>query len=94
MEHKIKELAKAIAHEHTKKLVKRHVKGLHFENNHLTVFVENTAPLHEFQDKENEEHLKKAFEQIYGIDITYEFKLEKSHVFHEREKEVQHDINR
>lgn len=94
MEHKIKELAEAITHTHTKKLVESHVVGLNFENEHLTVFVDNAAPLHEFEKTEAEDHVRKAMEQIYGEDITYEFKLEKSHGIHEKEKQIQHDINK
>lgn len=92
MEHQIKALAELIAHEHTKHLVKTHVRELHFENKHLIIYVDNTAPLHEFRQKENDQHLQKALNQLYGEDITYEIKLYKNFMSHEREKTVPHTL--
>ena len=77
MEHAIKTLAEAITHKHTRSLVESHVKELSFENNHLMIYVDNAGPLHELSDKETEEHLRKALEEIYGVDSTYEFKIYK-----------------
>ena len=88
MEHQIKALAELITHEHTKHLVKTHVRELHFENKHLIVYVDNAAPLHEFEEKENDKQLQKALNKLYGEDITYEVKLHKAYVPHEREKEL------
>ncbi|MBN1258785.1 hypothetical protein JXA05_03435 [Candidatus Peregrinibacteria bacterium] len=92
MEHQIKALAELITHAHTKHLVQTHVKELHFENKHLVIYVDNAAPLHEFTENENDKHLKKALEERYGEDITYEVKLHKGHIPHEREKEIPHNI--
>jgi len=91
MEHQIKLLAEAMASEHAKHLIKAHVRELHFENNHLIVYVDNTAPLHEFEDPKMNAHLKKGMEKIYGDNITYEYKLHKADKPHEREKEVGRD---
>lgn len=77
MEHKIKTLAEAITNTHTKHLVQDHINKLHFADNHLIIFVDNAGPLHEFEEKETDHHLKAALEKIYGEDITYEFKIEK-----------------
>ena len=91
MEHKIKELADAITSAHTSSLIRSHVKDLKFENDHLTIFVDNAGPLHELESNECDHHLQSGMEKIYG-DITYELKLTGGGV-HEREKEVPHNIN-
>lgn len=93
MEHKIKELAEAITHAHTKNLVQTHVKELRFENDHLTLYVNNAGPLHELSGEECDRHLKSAMEKIYGEDITYELKLHKGGGMHEKEKGVPHNVN-
>ena len=93
MEYKIKELAEAITNAHAKHLVQSHVKELHFENEHLTIYVDNAGPLHELEWEEMDHHLKSALEKVYGEDITYKPKLHKPDNPHEREKEIPHDIN-
>ncbi len=96
MNHEIKALAEAITNGHTKDLIQSHVKELHFENNHLTIFVDNAAPLHKFETKEIDHHLQKGIEKIYEEeekDITYELKLYTEETPHEREKLIQHDIH-
>ena len=92
MEHQIKTLAEAISHTHTKNLIQSHVKELRFDNNHLTIYVDNAHPLHELEDKECDRPLRNALEKVYGEDITYEIKLHQKGM-HEREKEVPHNIN-
>ena len=91
MDHKVKELAEAITNAHTKHLVESHVKGLHFKDNHLVIYVDNAGPLHELETEEVDHHLQKGMEKVYG-DITYEIKLDKSGGMHEREKEIPHSI--
>ncbi len=91
MEHKIKELAEAITNTHTSDLVQGHVKELKFENNHLTIYVDNAGPLHELESEEGDHHLQNGMEKVYG-DITYELKLAGGGM-HERENEVPHNIN-
>ncbi|MBU1017661.1 hypothetical protein KKA33_01390 [Patescibacteria group bacterium] len=93
MEHRIKALADAITNAQTKYLVLGHVKELHFENNHLTILVDNAGPLHELEEKEIDHHLQQGMEEVYGGDITYELKLFKGHHPHDRENEVPHEIN-
>jgi hypothetical protein len=96
MEHGIKALAEAITHTHTKNLIQSHVKELHFENNHLIIFVDNAAPLHEFETKEIDHHLQKGIGKLYeeeGEDITYELRIHGGEIPHEREKLVPHDIH-
>jgi len=93
MEHQIKLLAEAMNSDRAKHLIRAHVRELHFENNHLIVYVDNTAPLHEFENKKMDEHLKKGMEKIYGENITYEYKLQKADKPHEREKEVGREYN-
>ena len=92
MEHKIKELAEAITNTHTSNLVQSHVKELKFENNHLTIYVDNAGPLHELEGDECDHHLQSGMEKVYG-DITYELKLAEGGGMHERENAVPHDIN-
>jgi hypothetical protein len=92
MEHKIKELADAITNTHTKNLVQSHVKGLHFENEHLIIYVDNAAPLHELETDECDHHLQGGMEKVYG-DISYELRLDKPETPHDREKGVPHDIH-
>ena len=77
MEHKIKALVEAINNTHIKDLVQNHVNNLHFEDKHLIIFVDNAAPLHEFETEETDDHLKPVLEKIYGENITYEFRIEK-----------------
>lgn len=92
MEHKIKELAEAITNTHTQNLVQTHVKQLNFENDHLTIYVDNAGPLHELEGEECDHHLQNGMEKVYG-DISYELKLWKGDGMHEREKQVPHNIN-
>lgn len=92
MEHKIKVLAEAITNTHTSDLVHGHVKELKFEDNHLTIYIDNAGPLHELESEEYDHHLQSGMEKVYG-DITYELKLSESGGTHEREKEVPHNIN-
>lgn len=80
MEHQIKTLAQAITHQHTSHLIATHVKELKLDNKHLTILVDNAAPLHELSDKALDEHLRKGLEEVYGEDITYELKLSHHHV--------------
>ena len=63
-----------------------------FENEHLTIYVDNAAPLHELSNDECDHHLQNAMEKVYG-DITYEIKLHSSHGTHEKEKGIGHNIN-
>jgi len=93
MEHQIKLLAEAMASDRAKHLIKAHVRELLFENNHLIIFVDNTAPLHEFENKKMDEHLKKGMEKIYGEDITYEYRLFKADKPREQEKKVGREYN-
>jgi hypothetical protein len=88
MEHEIKKLADAVTNKHIKNLVLSHVDELHFENNHLIVYVDNAGPFHELEGEEGEHHLKSAMEKVYGEDITYEFKIYKEGIPHDREKGV------
>lgn len=87
MEHQIKALAEAITHEKLKKLVKSHVKELLLENNHLVIFVDNTAPLNEMSLKSMDEHLKTALEKVFDPKITYELRL--YHHIHEKSDHIQ-----
>ena len=93
MEHQIKELTEAITNTHAKHLVESHVKELKFENEHLTIYVDNAHPLHELENSEMDHHLQNGMEKVYGKDITYELKLLKDGGMHEREKEIPHDIH-
>ena len=68
------------------------IKELHFENEHLTIYVDNAGPLHELTSEEYDHHLQNAMEKVYG-EITYELKLYGGHGTHEREKEVGHNVN-
>jgi len=79
MEHQIKTLIEAITHEPLKRLVTSHVKELMLENNHLVIFVDNAAPLHELNLKSMDEHMKKALEKIYDHSITYEYRTAHIH---------------
>jgi thiamine phosphate synthase YjbQ (UPF0047 family) len=79
MEHQIKTLVEAITHDKLKKLVQSHVKELKLENSHLTLFVDNTAPLHELNEKSMDKHLKAALEKVYDPKTTYEIKSMQSH---------------
>lgn len=92
MEHEIKALAEAITNTHAKNLVHSHVKELKFENDHLTIYMDNAGPLHELENDEMDHHLQSGMEKVYGEDITYELKLYSEETPHEREKGVPHNI--
>ena len=94
MEHKIKALVEAIAHNHTKKLIQTHVRGLVFneEAKHLVIFVDNAGPLHELAERKEDHHLVKGLEKIYGTDITYEIKMHAEKAS-EKEKQIGRDAN-
>ena len=79
MEHQIKTLIEAIEHAPLKHLATSHVKELLLENNHLIIFVDNAAPLHELKHKTMDEHIKKALEKIYDPSITYEYRTTHIH---------------
>ncbi len=95
MDHNVKALAEAITNSHTSHLVHSHVKELDFdeEANHLTIHVDNAAPLHELESKECDHHLQSGMEKIYG-DITYELKLHKADSGSDREKGIGHEVHR
>ena len=78
MEHKLKLLAESAEGPNLKRLIVSHVKELALENGHLIVYVDNTAPLHEFSDKKMDEQLKKALEKIFDPSITYEIRVQKN----------------
>jgi hypothetical protein len=88
MEHLIRAFADAVTNKHIKNLILSHVDELHFENNHLIVYVDNAGPFHELEGKEDEHHLKTAMEKIYGEDITYEFRKSKTETPKERDEGV------
>lgn len=93
MEHNIKTLFQATDHAPLKKLIESHVKALILKENHLIVYVDNQAPLHELEEKSMDEHLRKALEKMYDPNITYELKLHNAGGTHEREKAVPHVIH-
>jgi hypothetical protein len=92
MEHQIKALANAIISARVKHLIQTHVKELHFENNHLIIYFNNAAPLHELAEGEYDRHLKDGLEKVYGKDITYELRLWKPVKKHERVHKIPHTL--
>lgn len=88
MEHKIKKLAEAVTKKRFKNLILTHTKDLNFnqDRSHLVIHLDNAGPLHALSEKEGDHSLKKALEQVYGGDITYELKLY-GKIPHEREKQ-------
>jgi hypothetical protein len=93
MQHDIKTLSEAITNHTISDLILTNVKELRFENNHLTVFVDNAGALHTLESEEGDHHLKNGLEKVYGKDITYEIKLFKADGTHEREKNIPHSIH-
>ncbi len=93
MKHSLKVLCQEISHSDTMNLIQNHVKDLNFDPiaRHLTIGIDNAAPLHDLNSKECDYHLRAALEKVYGDDITYELKLG-HHVGSEREKAVPHMI--
>jgi hypothetical protein len=86
MEHKLKELVEALTNQHTKDLIETHARELRFENNHLTIYLDNAAPLHELEEEDNDKHLRDGLEKVFGEDITYEVKLVHGHEPSDKEK--------
>jgi hypothetical protein len=93
MEHKIKALADAITHVHTRSLIQTHVRDMVFneETRHLVIYVDNAAPMHELQTDEGDHHLNSGLSEIYGDDITYEVKIHHD-AKNERNKNVPHTL--
>ena len=87
MEHQIKALAEAVESPKLQKLIQSHVKELLFENNHLVIFVDNAAFLHEMNEKRMDESLRKGLEKLYDPSITYEVRL--AHNVFEKSDHVQ-----
>ncbi len=87
MDSKIKVLVEAITNSHVKSLIETHVKELTFDEStkHLVIHMDNVAPLHELEGKEEDKHLNKGLAEVYGEDITYEFRTH-GHTPHERDK--------
>jgi hypothetical protein len=79
MEHKLKALAAATDSPNLKKLIESHVKELKLENNHLVIYVENAAQVHELEEPRMGKHLKSALEKIFDPSITYEVRLGHTH---------------
>ena len=93
MEHQIKQIVEACSHAKTQKLIENHLVEILLHDQHLVLLIDNAAPLHELSQEENDEHLKKALEAVFGEDLTYELKLAHTKGVHERELEVPHNIN-
>lgn len=92
MEHQIKQLVEATENKHLKSIFQASIKALEFENNHLTIYVNNAAPLHELESEDLADALKNALKTVYGEAITYEAKLYQASE-HERENMVPHVIH-
>ena len=92
MEHKIKELAEAMTNTHVKHLIQTNVKEVKFEDNHLTIYLDNKGPLNELSEKENDHHLQNGMEKVYG-DISYELKLFQGHVPSDKERGIPRNIH-
>lgn len=93
MQHQVKILADAITHARTAHLIENHVKALNFKYGHLIIDIDNAAPLHELSGKDCDKHLEKGLQEVYG-DITYELRLFKAEVSHNREKETRQFVYR
>jgi hypothetical protein len=92
MKHDIKVFALAITHGHTRDLISEHVKEINHKNDHVVIYVDNAGPLRKLRDNKGDEQIKKAVDQVCGQNCTYETKLYKPDVRHEREKQVPHRI--
>jgi hypothetical protein len=95
MHHDIKLLVEATEHEKLKKLLESHVKELTYEkeSKHLVIYVDNATPLHELDDKEMNEPLRKCLEKVYDVDSTYEIRIFKDHQLSDRENAVPHNVS-
>ena len=92
MEHNIKKFAEVITHGRTRDLFRGHVKGIDHANEHVVIYVDNAGPMRELRDKRGDEQIKKAVDQVCGENCTYELKLYKTNVQHEREKKTSRRI--
>lgn len=92
MKHDIKKFVEVITHGHTQDLFRGHVKGIDHTNDHVVIYVDNAGPMRELEDERSDEQVKKAVDYICGEECTYEFKLYKSNVIHEREKKISRRI--
>ncbi|HIP49855.1 MAG TPA: hypothetical protein EYG99_00195 [Candidatus Pacebacteria bacterium] len=92
MKHNIKKFAEVITHGRTRDLLRGHVKGIDHTNEHVVIYVDNAGPMRELGDGRSDEQIKKAVEQVCGENCTYELKLYKANVQHEREKKISRRI--
>lgn len=88
MKHEIKQFIQTITHKRTRTLLQSHVVEIQYKNKHVVISIDNAGPLRELGDKKHDEQIKKSIDQIYGEDSTYELKLAKSNVIHERANQV------
>ena len=86
MKHDIKKFVEVITHGYTQDLFRGHVKEIDHANDHVVIYVDNAGPMRELEDKRSDEQVKKAVDNICGKECTYELKLYKSNMIHEREK--------
>lgn len=88
MKHEIKRFTEVITHGYTQDLFRGHVKEIDHANNHVVIYVDNAGPMRELEDKRSDTQIKKAVDYVCGENCTYELKLYKGNVQHEREKKT------
>lgn len=84
MDHVIKAFAQHITRKRTYNIVYENVVEIVYKDGHVVIFVDNAGPLHELEESQHDAQIKKAIDQIYGEESTYELKLIKSNKTHER----------
>ncbi len=88
MKHSIKKFMQLITHKRTQDIFYSNVVDIVSKNEHVVIFVDNVKPVHELSRSKHDEQIKKVIDRIYGEQFTYEVRLVKNNVIHERSVHV------
>lgn len=89
MKHMIKEFVAKMTHKRTQDLFESHAVDVVRNGNHVVVWVDNMQPLRKLSDKKHDEQIQKAVDNVCGEGCTYEIKVYKGNMIHERANHVQ-----
>ncbi|MFA5986003.1 MAG: hypothetical protein WC819_01480 [Parcubacteria group bacterium] len=89
MKHEIKAFVESMTRKQTQDLFTTHVVDVSQEATHVVIWVDNVQPLHELSHDDHDEQIKKAVDHVCGEGCTYEVKVHKGNMVHERSNHVQ-----
>jgi hypothetical protein len=88
MKQEINNFVRVITRKRTRDIFYNNVTNISRKDDHVVVYVDNAGPLHELNDAAHDAQIKKAVDQICGEECTYEVKMAKNNVIHERAAHV------